>query len=43
MYVRTRLDNVSSVEFEKVAGEVPEQQQFGEGKCHLTYYILFNL
>jgi hypothetical protein len=40
MCVRTRLDNVPS---EEVAGEALEQQQFGEGKCPLTYYVLFNL
>jgi hypothetical protein len=43
MYVRTHLDNVSSVESEKVAGEAHEQQQFGEGKCTLTYYVIFTL
>jgi hypothetical protein len=40
MYVRTCLDNVPSAEAEKVAEEVPEQQQFGAGKCPLTYYVL---
>jgi hypothetical protein len=43
MCVRTRLDNVLSVESEEVAGEAPEQQQIGEGKCHLTYYVIFTL
>ena len=43
MYVRTRLDNVPSVEAEEVVEEAHEQQQFGEGKCPLTYYILFTL
>jgi hypothetical protein len=43
MCVRTRLDNVSSVESEEVVEEAPEQQQFGEGKRSLTYYVLFNL
>jgi hypothetical protein len=43
IYVRTHLDNVPSVESEEVAGEAPEQQQFGEGKCHLTYYVIFTL
>jgi hypothetical protein len=43
MYVRTRLDNVSSAEAKEVAEEAPEQQQFGEDKCHLTYYVLFTL
>jgi hypothetical protein len=44
MYVRTRLDNVPSVESEEVAGEAPGQQQFGEDKCALTYtaYLLYN-
>jgi hypothetical protein len=41
MYVCTRLDNVPSVDSVEVAGEAPEQQQFGEGKCPLTYYVLF--
>jgi hypothetical protein len=39
MCVRTHLDNVLSAESEKVAGEAPEQQQFGEGKCYLTYHV----
>jgi hypothetical protein len=43
MYVRTRLDNVPSMEAMKVAEEAPEQQQFGAGKCSLTYYILCTL
>jgi hypothetical protein len=43
MYVRTRLDNVLFVEFEEIAGEAPEQQLFSEGKCPLTYYVLFTL
>ena len=43
MCVRTRLDNVWSAEAEEVAEEAPEQQQFGEGKCHLTYYVLSTL
>jgi hypothetical protein len=43
MYVRTRLDNVPSVESEEVTGEASEQQQFGEGKCPLTYYVVFTL
>jgi hypothetical protein len=43
MYVRTRLDNVLSVESEEVAGEAPKQQQFGEGKCPLIYYVLLTL
>jgi hypothetical protein len=43
MCVRTRLDNNPSVEAEEVAEEAPEQQQFGEGKCPLSYYVLFIL
>jgi hypothetical protein len=43
MYVRTRLDNVLSAKSEEVAEEAPEQQQFGKGKCPLTYYVLFTL
>jgi hypothetical protein len=43
MYVRTRLDNIPSVEVEEVAEEGPEQQQFGEGKCPLTYYVISTL
>jgi hypothetical protein len=38
-----RLDNIPSAESEEVVGEAPEQQQFGEGKCPLTYYIIFTL
>jgi hypothetical protein len=37
MYVWTRIDNGQSVESEGVAGEDPEQQSVGEGKCPLTY------
>jgi hypothetical protein len=43
MYVDTGLDNVLSAESEKIAEEAPDQQQFGEGKCPLTYYVLFTL
>jgi hypothetical protein len=43
MYVCTRLDNVLSAEAEKVAKEAPEQQQFGAGKCPLTYYVICTL
>jgi hypothetical protein len=35
--------NVPYVESEEVAGEDHEQQQFGEGKYPLTYYVLFTL
>jgi hypothetical protein len=40
MCVRTHFDNVLSAETEEVAREAPKQQQFGEGKCPLTYYVL---
>jgi hypothetical protein len=43
MYVCTCLDNVPSTESEDVAGEAPQQQQFCEGKCPMTYYVLFTL
>jgi hypothetical protein len=43
MYVRTHLNNDPSVEPEEVAREVPQQQLFGEGKCPLTYYVIFTL
>jgi hypothetical protein len=43
MYVRTRLDNVPCAEVEEVAEEALEQQQFGAGKCPLTYYVLCTL
>jgi hypothetical protein len=43
MYVCTRLDNLPSVESEEVAGEAPKQQQFGKGKCPVTYYIIFTI
>jgi hypothetical protein len=43
MYVRTRLDNITSAESGEVVEEAPEQQLFGEGKCHLTYYVIFTL
>jgi hypothetical protein len=36
MYVCTCIDNGPLVEFEGVAGEDPEQQLVGEGKCPLT-------
>jgi hypothetical protein len=37
MYVWTRIDNGPLAESEGVAGEDPEQQLVGEGKCPLTY------
>jgi hypothetical protein len=33
----TRIDNGQLVESEGVAGEDPEQQSVGEGKCPLTH------
>jgi hypothetical protein len=41
MYVYTRVDIGPFVESEGIAGEDPEQQQLGEGKCPLTHYVLF--
>jgi hypothetical protein len=43
MYVCTRIDNGSLVEFEEVAGEDPEQRLVGEGKCPLTHYVLLTV
>ena len=40
MYVCTRVDIGPFVESEGIAGEDPEQQQLGEGKCPLTHYVL---
>jgi hypothetical protein len=37
MYVCTRIDNGLLAESEEVAGEDPEQQLVGEGKCPLIY------
>jgi hypothetical protein len=37
MYVWTRIDNGPLAESEGFAGEDPEQQLVGEGKCPLTY------
>jgi hypothetical protein len=37
MYVWTRINNGRLVESKGVAGEDPEQQLVGEGKCPLTY------
>jgi hypothetical protein len=34
---KTCIDNNQLVESERVAGEDPEQQLVGEGKCPLTY------
>jgi hypothetical protein len=41
LYVCTRVDIGPFVESEGIAGEDPEQQQLGEGKCPLTYYVPF--
>jgi hypothetical protein len=48
MYVCTRIDNGPFVESEGVAGENPEMQLVGEGKCPLTYlcpthFIIYSL
>jgi hypothetical protein len=43
MYVCTRVDIVPFVESEGIAGEDPEQQQLGEGKCPLSHYVPFTL
>jgi hypothetical protein len=43
MYVCTRVDIGPFVESEGIAGEDPEQQQLGEGKCPLTHYVPFTL
>jgi hypothetical protein len=43
MYVHARLDNVPSANAEEVVEEASEQQQFGAGKCPLTYYVLCTL
>jgi hypothetical protein len=43
MYVCTRVDIGLFVESEGIAGEDPEQQQLGEGKCPLTHYVPFTL
>jgi hypothetical protein len=37
MYVWTRIDDGQLAESEAVAGEDPEQQLVGEGKCPLTH------
>jgi hypothetical protein len=37
MYVCTRIDNGLVAESEEIAGEDPEQQLVGGGKCPLTY------
>ena len=37
MYVCTRIENDPVEEPEELAGEAPEQQSVGGGKCPLTY------
>jgi hypothetical protein len=37
MYVCTRIENDPVEEPEELAGEAPEQQSVGRGKCPLTY------
>ena len=37
MYVCTRLENDPVEEPDELAGEAPEQQSVGGGKCPLTY------
>jgi hypothetical protein len=37
MYVCARIENDLVEEFEELAGEVPDQQLVGGGKCILTY------
>ena len=41
MYVCARIENDSVEEPEEFAGEAPEQQSVGGGKCPLTYSVLF--
>ena len=38
MYVCARIENDQVQEPEELAGEVPEQQLVGGGKCPLTYH-----
>jgi hypothetical protein len=38
MYVFARIENDLVEEPEELAGEVPEQQLVGGGKCPLTYH-----
>ena len=40
MYACSRIENDSVEEPEELAGEAPEQQSVGEGKCPQTYYVL---
>ena len=37
MYACNRIENDPVEEPEELAGEAPEQQSFGGGKCPLTY------
>jgi hypothetical protein len=43
MYACTRIDNGLVAESEELAGEDPEQQLVGGGKCPLTHYVLYIL
>jgi hypothetical protein len=43
MYGCARIDNGPWVESEGVAGEDPEQQPVGEGKCPLTHLCPIHL
>jgi hypothetical protein len=38
-----RIENDPVEEPEELAGEAPEQQSVGGGKCPLTYYVPFTL
>jgi hypothetical protein len=42
MYVFTRIDNCLVEESEELAGEAPEQQLVGGGKCPLTHLCLIH-
>jgi hypothetical protein len=42
MCVCARIENDPVGEPEELAGEAPEQQSVGGGKCPLTYSVLFH-
>jgi hypothetical protein len=42
MYVCARTENDPGEEPEELAGEAPEQQSVGGGKCPLTYLCLIH-
>jgi hypothetical protein len=42
MYVCARIENDLDEEPEELAGEAPEQQSVGGGKCPLTYPCLIH-